>query len=194
MRIFTIGTLFVIGFLIILFLWPKSVELPKLGKVQEPVLEEVRGKEFNMKGKPLLVMFFYTKCPDICPTTMADLKGLQQIMKEKGVSEDQYLILSITLDPDYDTKERILQYKEAFQISSNNWLFLRGSEQETKRFADRFSMFYEKDEAGYVTHSTSMYLVDGHQQIRSHHDMAVGDQQVNIEKVADHLLQLMDSL
>ncbi|MGM7635162.1 SCO family protein [Bacillus sp. Hm123] len=192
MKVFTIGILFAFGFVLVWWLWPKSVDFPKLGEVHEPVLTEVSGKEQSFTGKPKLIMFFYTKCPDICPTTMSDVKELQQLLKEKGVSEDQYLIVAITLDPNYDTKERILQYKEAFQISSSNWLFLRGSDQETKKFADHFSMFYERNEDGYVTHSTSMYIVDSNQQIRAHHNMAVGDKQVNIEAVSDHLIQLID--
>ena len=73
---------------------------------------------------------------------MVDLEHVQQLMKEKGISEDQYIILSVTLDPEYDTNERILQYKELFEISSTNWLFLRGSEEETEKLTPNFNFFY----------------------------------------------------
>ena len=89
-------------------------------------------------------MFFFTNCPDICPKTMWDLKDLQQLMRDKGIADDQYEILSVTLDPEYDTNVRIIQYKEMFEITSPNWLFLRGSEEETEKFTRYFNFFYEK--------------------------------------------------
>ena len=38
-------------------------------------------------------------------------------MREKGITDDRYIILSVTLDPEYDTDERINQYKELFEIT-----------------------------------------------------------------------------
>lgn len=191
MKVFISVMLLVIGFMVVFFLWPKSIDLPKIGEVEEWTLTEVSGNDMAIEKKAKLISFFYTNCPDICPTTMMDLKDLQQLLKEKGISEDQYIILAVTLDPEYDTNERVLQYKEAFGISSTNWLFLRGSEEETKKFTQNFNFFYEKDQQGFLTHSTSMYLVDSNDQIRAHHDMAIGKKRVNIEEIANHLQQLI---
>ncbi|QED46199.1 SCO family protein [Cytobacillus dafuensis] len=192
MRVFVVAILLVAGFMAFYFFWPQSLDLPKIGHVKDSALTEVSGKEFSKQKKPKLITFFFTNCPDVCPTTIIDLKKLQKLMKEKGISDDQYLILAVTLDPEYDTKERILEYKNAFEISSSNWLFLRGSEEETKKFAQNFNMIYEKNQDGFVVHSTTMYVVDSNEQIRAIHDMATGDQRVNIKKIADHLIQLMD--
>ncbi|MCP3762341.1 SCO family protein [Domibacillus sp. A3M-37] len=179
-----------VGCIVIYMFWSSFLELPKLGTVEEASLEEVSGKEFSVKGKPMLVTFFYTKCPDVCPFTIQDLKKLQHVLKEKGITENQYSILSVTLDPKHDTAKTILQYKAAFDITSSNWLFLRGSEQEIKSYAKQFNMFYEKSGEGGITHSTSMYVVDSSYHIRARHDMATGTERVDIEKVADHLIQL----
>lgn len=174
------------------FVWSSFSELPKLGMIEDTSLKEVSGKAIEVKNKPLLVNFFYTKCPNVCPFTMQDLKKLQQKLKEKGVSEKQYAIVSVTLDPEYDTAETILQYKEAFGISASNWLFLRGSEEETKKYAKQFNMVYEKSADGNVTHSTSMYIVDKTGRIRARHNMADQNKRVNVEKAAEHLLELID--
>lgn len=190
-RLFVGVLLIVFGFTAFYFLWPKSIDLPKIGTVKEWALTEVSGKDVSTQKKPKLITFFFTNCPDVCPTTMWDLKDLQQLMNEKGISEDEYLILAVTLDPEYDTEERIIQYKEIFDINSPNWLFLRGSEGETKKFTQYFNFFYEKNEGGFVTHSTSMYIVDSTDQIRAHHDMAIGRKRVNIEEIADHLQKLL---
>ena len=191
MKVFVSVILIVIGLMVVFFLWPKSIELPKIGEVENWSLTEVSGNDMSIEKKPKLISFIYTNCPDICPTTMVDLKDLQQLMKEKGISEDQYIVLSVTLDPEYDTEERIMQYKENFGIINSNWLFLRGSEDETKKFTQYFNFFYEKNQQGFLTHSTSMYIVDSNDQIRAHHDMAIGKKRVNIEEIANHLQQLI---
>ncbi len=191
MKVFAGVVVIVIGFMVFYFLWPQSISLPKMGTVKEWSLTEVNGKEVSVQRKPKLITFFFTNCPDVCPTTMWDLKDLQQLMNEKGISDDQYLILSVTLDPDHDTNERIMQYKEVFEITSPNWVFLRGSEEETKKFTQNFNFIYDKNEDGFVTHSTSMYVVDSNEQIRAHHDMAIGEKRVNIEDIATHLQQLI---
>lgn len=191
MKVFISVVSLVIGFTAFYLFWPKSIELPKIGSVEEWTLNEVSGEDVSIQKKPKLITFFFTNCPDVCPTTMWDLQDLQQLMKEKGISEDKYLILAVTLDPAYDTEERITQYKGIFGITSPSWLFFRGSEEETKKFTQYFNFFYDKNEGGFVTHSTSMYIVDSDDQIRAHHDMAIGNKRVNIEGIADHLQQLL---
>ncbi len=191
MKFFT-GSIFLIGgILAIYFFWPESTSLPKMGTVTEWELKEVGTGAVPPRDKPKLITFFYTNCPDICPTTMIDLQNLQQSMAEEGITEDQYIIVSITLDPVYDTEQRILQYKDAFGISTPNWLFLRGSEEETIRFTESFNFVFEKNKDGFLTHSTSMYMVDSKNQIRSNHDMAMGDKKVNNEEIIRHFRQLI---
>ncbi|WP_075620254.1 SCO family protein [Paenisporosarcina indica] len=192
MRGFVSLFLLLSGLVVIYFLWPETPSLPKIGTVNEWTLTEVSGEDVSVHNKPKLITFFYTNCPDICPTTMIDLMGLQQYMQEKGISNDEYLIVSVTLDPVFDTKERILKYKDVFGISSPNWLFLRGTEEETKQFTQYFNFIYKKNQDGFLSHSISMYAVDSNNQIRSHHDMAVGNKKVNIEEIAENLIQLIE--
>jgi protein SCO1/2 len=181
--------LLLIGFAAFYLFWPQSIDLPKLGTVEEwPLAADV---DDGFHEKPKLLTFFFTNCPDICPTTMSDLKEFQQLMREKGIADDRYIILSVTLDPEYDTSERINQYKELFEITSPNWLFLRGSLEETKKFTQYFNFYYEKNDDGFVTHSTSMYIVDSNDYIRAHHDMAIGKKSVNIEEIANQLEMLI---
>ncbi|WP_017378538.1 SCO family protein [Paenisporosarcina sp. TG-14] len=192
MKVFVSALLVGIGFMAVSFFWPQSIDLPKMGSVKEWRLADTSGEVIDNLEKPKLVTFFYTNCPDICPTTTLDLKDLQQLMKEKGVSQDQYLIISITLDPTFDTNDKIQQYKNAFDISDTNWLFLRGSEEVTKEFTHYFNFAYDMNQDGFITHSTSMYVVDQNDQIRAHHTMAIGENRVDIEEIAGHLLQLIE--
>jgi protein SCO1/2 len=181
-----------IGFLIFQLLWPTSINLPKIGAIDDWPLTEVSGNETSILNKPKIIAFFYTNCPDICPTTMMDLKDVQQLLKDKGISENQYVIVAVTLDPLHDTQEKINQYKDAFGISSTNFLFLRDTEKETKKFTQYFNFTYKQNQDGFLTHTTSMYVVDSTNHIRALHDMAIGEKRVNIEEVANHLIQLIE--
>lgn len=191
MKKFIIILMLPIFFGIIYVVWSKVVELPKIGEVMEWPFTEVSGNETNFQGKPKLVTFFYTKCPNVCPTTMWDLTALQEAMESRGISQDEYFIIAITVDPEYDTKEKIVRYKELFAIEAPNWLFFRGTEETTKEFSKYLNFYYDKNQDGFVTHSTSMYIVDEQDSVRAHHNMATGKNKVAIEEIADHLQQLI---
>lgn len=121
-------------------------------------LEDFRGK--------LVVMFFgYARCPDICPTTLADMA---QTMKSLGSDADRVQVLFVTMDPARDTREVLSQYVPAFDAS---FLGLYGDEEATRRVAKEFKIFYEKREgsapgAYTVDHSAQSYVLDAQGRLR----------------------------
>jgi len=77
-------------------------------------LEDQNGKavtDADMKGKPFLVFFGYTHCPDVCPTTLFDLS---QLLKELGPDADRTNALFITVDPERDTQQVMKDYLSNF--------------------------------------------------------------------------------
>jgi len=77
-------------------------------------LEDQSGKavtDADMKGKPFLVFFGFTHCPDICPTTLFDMS---QLMKELGPDADRTGALFITVDPERDTPSVMKDYLSNF--------------------------------------------------------------------------------
>jgi protein SCO1/2 len=77
-------------------------------------LEDQSGKvvtEADMKGKPFLVFFGFTHCPDVCPTTLFDMS---QLMKELGPDADRTGALFITVDPERDTPQVMKDYLSNF--------------------------------------------------------------------------------
>jgi protein SCO1/2 len=77
-------------------------------------LEDQSGKavtDADMKGKPFLVFFGFTHCPDICPTTLFDMS---QLMKELGPDADRTGALFITVDPERDTPKVMKDYLSNF--------------------------------------------------------------------------------
>jgi protein SCO1/2 len=113
----------------------------------------------DFKGKLVALFFGYTHCPDVCPTTMAELaKALRQL----GPRGKDVQVLFVTLDPERDTAEVLKRYVPSFDAS---FLGLRGDEASTKKVAQDFKIFFARQEsdskAGYtIDHSAGVYVFD----------------------------------
>lgn len=113
----------------------------------------------DFRGKAVVLFFGYTRCPDICPTTLADMSVA---MKSLGKDADRVQVLFVTLDPARDTADVLSKYVPAFDP---RFLGLYGDEEATRRTAKEFKIFYEKVEGGApgaytVNHSTQSYVFD----------------------------------
>ena len=125
---------------------------------------KVRGMD-DFKGKVVALFFGYTNCPDVCPTTMSDLK---QTMKLLGKQADDVQVLFVTLDPTRDTQAVLAQFVPAFD---QRFIGLRGTEEEIAATAAVFKIFSSKVKSegasGYtIDHSAGMYVFDRAGKIR----------------------------
>lgn len=92
----------------------------------------------DFKGKFTVVFFGYTQCPDVCPTTMAELA---QVKKSLGKDGDRVQGVFITIDPERDTPELLKAYLTAFDPS---FIALRGTLEQTAAAAKDFKVYYAK--------------------------------------------------
>ncbi|MBS0337093.1 MAG: SCO family protein [Proteobacteria bacterium] len=92
----------------------------------------------DFRGKVVVVFFGYTHCPDVCPTTLAELK---QVMQAIGPDADKVQVVFITLDPERDTQQVLAQYVPAFDP---RFLGMYADAATTMKTAKDFKVFYEK--------------------------------------------------
>jgi protein SCO1/2 len=128
----------------------------------------------DFRGKAVVVFFGFTQCPDVCPTTLADLAG---VLKNLGADADRVQVLFITVDPERDTPELLAQYVRAFDP---RFIALRGDLAATQRVAKDFKIYFEKRKqgAGYtIDHSAQSYVIDAQGRLRLlvRHDRLVAD-------------------
>ena len=117
----------------------------------------------DFRGKAVVVFFGFTHCPDVCPTTLADLS---QVMKSLGADADRVQVLFVTVDPERDTPDVLAKYVGAFDP---RFLALYGDAAATQRAAREFKVFYEKRKTaeGYsVDHSGQTYVIDAQGRLR----------------------------
>ncbi|MGB4810930.1 MAG: SCO family protein [Methylophilaceae bacterium] len=139
----------------------------------------------NFKGKVVVMFFGYTHCPDVCPTTMSDLK---QTMKLLGDKANEVQVLFITVDPERDTQAVLAQFVPYFD---QRFLGLRGNEKETNDTLANFKVYHakvdEKSDGSYsVDHSAGMYVYDKNGKIKLY--MQYGQKPADIAKDLEKLL------
>jgi protein SCO1/2 len=119
----------------------------------------------DFRGKAVVLFFGYTHCPDICPTTLADVA---EVMKKLGKDAARVQVLFVTLDPERDTPDVLASYVPAFDPG---FLGLVGDDAATQRAAKEFRIFYEKRPgkapgAYTVDHSGQSYVIDPQGRLR----------------------------
>ena len=112
-----------------------------------------------------MVFFGFTRCPDVCPTTLADLAIA---MRQLGPEADRVQVLMVTVDPERDTPEVLAKYVPAFDP---RFLGLYGDLEATRRVAKEFKVYFEKRPGKTpgeysIDHSAQSYVLDTQGRLR----------------------------
>jgi protein SCO1/2 len=119
----------------------------------------------DFKGKVVVLFFGYTHCPDVCPTTMAELNG---VLQKLGSDASKVQVLFVTLDPQRDTPQVLAKYVPAFNPA---FLGLYGDPAATDRTAKDFKVFYQKvpgttPDNYTLDHTAASYVFDAQGRLR----------------------------
>jgi protein SCO1/2 len=114
--------------------------------------------ETDVKGKPVLVFFGYTHCPDVCPTTLFDMS---EVFRKLGPDADRAAGLFITVDPERDTPEAMKSYLSSFDPHLRG---LTGDEAAIESAAKAYRVYFRKvpgaDGNYTMDHTGLVYLMD----------------------------------
>ena len=120
----------------------------------------------DFKGKIVVIFFGFTQCPDVCPTTLAEMA---KVVKELGPDGSKVQVLFVSVDPERDTKDLLKQYVTAFNPA---FLGLVGDMAATVRAAKEFKVYVQKQQpktsgGSYsVDHSAGTFIVDQQGRLR----------------------------
>jgi protein SCO1/2 len=116
----------------------------------------------DFKGKPLLVFFGFTHCPDICPTTLFDVS---EVLRKLGPDADRVGAIYVTVDPERDTSATLKDYMASFDPHLRG---LTGDADAIQAIAKEYRVYYKKvplQDGDYtMDHTAIVYLMgkDGH--------------------------------
>ena len=118
-----------------------AVDITGANYARELALTDADGKPRSLadfRGKVTLVFFGYTQCPDVCPTTLAELA---EVKRSLGADGERVQGVFVSVDPERDTPELLKTYVAQFDPS---FVALRGTPQQTLATAKEFKVFFAK--------------------------------------------------
>jgi protein SCO1/2 len=114
-----------------------------------------RRTEKDFAGRPMLLVFGFTHCPDVCPTTLA---AVSRWMEALGADANRVAALFVTVDPERDTPATLSDYMQAFDPRI---VALTGTPEEVASMLKTFRAFARKTSTGDFEHTAAVYLLDG---------------------------------
>jgi len=136
----------------------KDVSAQKVGGLINMLDQDGQRRSLaDFRDKVVVIYFGYTRCPDVCPTTLSTMAS---VMKLLGPSAKQTQLLWVTIDPERDTQLLLKNYVLAF---NPDFIALRGTKEETDAMADAFKIGYQLlpyKGSILVDHSAFGYIID----------------------------------
>ena len=156
----------------------KAIDLTGADYARDFQLADHNGQQRSLKdfrGKLVVLFFGYTQCPDVCPTTLAELADAKKLLGPDG---NKVQGLFATLDPERDTAEVLKAYMANFDPS---FLALRPTPEQLPALAKEFKIYYKKVEGktpGSYTmdHSAASYVYDTQGRLRLYTRYGTGPQ------------------
>ena len=135
---------------------PTSVALPDSALVNE------RGDALHLRdfrGKALAFTFFFTRCPypDFCPRMNTQFADVQRVLA--AGTEKNWQLLSISLDPSYDTPARLAEYATRYTPDAAHWMFVTGDAGEIRALGEAVGLAIKKD-GERIDHNLRTVVVD----------------------------------
>lgn len=115
----------------------------------------------TFRGEPFVLTFIFTRCPvpNFCPRMSNNFEELQTAIKTGSSTLAKTRLLSITLDPGFDTPQVLNAYAASRQADPKVWTFATGPEREIDSLTSAFSV-YRQNEGGTISHGLATALID----------------------------------
>ena len=146
----------------------KGIDITGADYAKELALSDADGRVRSLadfKGKVTVIFFGYTQCPDVCPTTLAELAQARKLLGAEGARVQGVFV---TIDPERDSAAILKAYVGSF---GDDLVALRGTLDETKAAAKQFKVFFAKspgktDSSYTMDHTAGSYVFDAKGRVR----------------------------
>lgn len=136
----------------------------------------------DLLGKVWLAHTFFTSCPSVCPTIIADIKNLISELPE----DHRPSVISITIDPQTDSTARLTEYRNKRALNDYNWKLLTGSPNAITSLVEK-GLRLPDIEGSPDAHSPRIVLIDKESQIRGYY---LATDSIDLKRLKADLLRL----
>jgi len=112
----------------------------------------------DLKGDIVVAVMIYTTCKAACPRLIADIRRIHEKVSDKTNKQVKYVFVSI--DPEVDTPERMKAFAIENEMDNDQWVFLRGSIEDTREFAAVLAVSYKRISPIDFSHSNIISVFD----------------------------------
>lgn len=144
----------------------------------------------SLDGEWWITKTIFTRCPTVCMTMTPNMVELQESLEEEGVN---LRIISFTVDPEFDTPERLEEYGDSYGADFTNWDFLTGYEfEDIQQFAleSLKAQIQEVPEESDIMHPTRFFLVNPDGVV---HRMYSGENSFDVEATVEDIIEVTGS-
>jgi len=137
--------------------------LPDFGRLPDFQLTDQSGRPFSsadFAGKVWVLDFIFTRCNSACPRLTTQMRKLQ----DRIAAIPQARLLSISIDPDFDTAPVLANYAQRYNTDPARWRFLTGNKATIRALQVKTERHMDPEEI--ISHSKHIYLLDGNGYIR----------------------------
>jgi protein SCO1/2 len=146
----------------------QAIDITGADYAKELPLPDLDGRARTLaefRGKAVVVFFGFTQCPDVCPTTLAEIAAVK---KELGAAGERIQTVFVSLDPERDTPELLKNYVATFDPGV---VALRGTPEQTQAAAKSYKVFFQKvpgkEPGSYsIDHTAGAYVFDTEGRVR----------------------------
>lgn len=184
-----------ISYLLVKFYSERAVKMPPRWFYDSVVVTEKNGKKitdtawhkvknisftnqlgqqvslYDIKGKVIVMDFFFTRCPTICPGMTRAMKKLQDSFKKKNDTSFVQFI-SVSIDPSHDSVPQLRKYADRFGISPDNWWMVTGDKKVIYDFTfqEMKALIADAEIDTGFAHTRNFFLLDREKIIRNWYD------------------------
>ena len=140
----------------------ENKEVPELSIYNLPSTWTTQDNEAielkDLRGNVLVMVMIYTSCKAACPRLIADMRNIEKQVPEESLDKVKFIMVSI--DPETDTPERLKKFSEENLMTDDQWMFLRGTPEDTREFAAVLAVSYKKISPIDFSHSNIISVFD----------------------------------
>lgn len=140
----------------------------------------------SLRGKILIVNFFFTSCPSVCPQLSRNISVMQKSFKKKIPEHFQFI--SISINPESDSVPALREFANRYTVDHDKWWFLTGDKDDIYRYMkDELGLILNDNTPGQPEHSSKIVILDAERHIRGYYD---GLDPLELRKCADDAIML----
>jgi protein SCO1 len=162
-----------------------TTPLPVLAQLPDFSLLERSGQKLglaDLRGKVWIADFIFTRCPGPCPRMSSRMAVLQSNLRDEGLR-----LVSISVDPEFDTQEVLAKYAARYQAEEERWFFVTGDKTAIHHLAKSGFLVGGVDDV--TLHTTRFVLVDRQGRVRGYYSSSEEDELRKLQNDARALLR-----